>query len=268
MKGMSRFTASAVCALMGIAVAAACISHSQTGKTRKAPPPPAQPQSDNTPSNNEPNLTPLQTVQYLNKKVDLIRIPDGMDTGDATIWPGYFAIEQTKGTIWWVRGARTSMSGWEIRYSSAEVDHFDLNFLTLGKGYGDYETITIKCKSSPDSVSGNPCWHNWVASWDDQSPALSGGHFASLHVAREVDKDSQEILDGRDYSISPLRKQILLFDDRDRHLIDVEPTKPFSELQIYLGSADSDTSQRMFRALKYLLKTMPPVAPEKDPFGP
>jgi hypothetical protein len=48
----------------------------------------------------------------------------------------------------------------------------------------------------------------------------------------------------------------------------VLPAHPTSELEIYLGAADSDTAQRMFRALKYLIKTMPAGTTEADPFGP
>jgi len=271
---MSRYSAAVIGAVIAIAGIASCTLHSQTSKTQPPPaqPPSAQPPSDITASSassSEPDLTPLQTVQYLNKKiVDQIRIPEGMDTGQTTIWPGFFAIEQTKGTIWWVRGAQTSSSGWEIRYSSAQVDQLDPNFLSLGIGHGSYETITIRCKASPEAADGNLCWHNWLASWDDQSPALTGGQFGNLKVARTVDHESQQILDSQDFAVSPLKKQILLFDGKEKQLIDVEPTKPFSELEIYLGAADSDTAQRMFRALKYLIKTMPASVTERDPFGP
>lgn len=191
-----------------------------------------------------------------------------MDTGAATIWPGYFAIEPSKGTLWWVRGAQTSTSQWEIRYSSVQIDQLDPNFLTLGVGYGNYEKITIRCKLSSDASSVNPCWHNWTASWDDQASTLNVGHFGDLKVARVADHQDQQILDGSSVSVSPLRKQILLFDGKEKQLIDVEPTRPFPDLDIYLGAADSDTAQRILRALKYLLKTMPAAVTEKDPFGP
>ncbi|MGA7343413.1 MAG: hypothetical protein WBE72_02225 [Terracidiphilus sp.] len=269
---MSNYYAKAMGAVIAIAAIASCAAHSQSGKSL---PQPAQPPSNNAASSTEPNasstepsLTPLETVQYLNEKIaDQSRIPGGMDTGSATIWPGYFAIEQSKGTLWWVRGAQTGTSEWEIRYSSVQVDHLDANLLGLGVGHDDYEKLTIKCKLNPDG-STNPCWHNWVASWDDQSSALSAGHFGDLKVARVADHQDQEILNGYDVSVSPLRKQILLFDGKLKQLIDLEPTKPFSEVEIYLGAADSDTAERMFRALKYLLKTMPAAVTENDPFGP
>jgi hypothetical protein len=276
---MSRINAAAICAFMVIACAASCTAQSQPSQSGQSgepsqqsgqsEPPPAQPQADNSASANQPNLTPLQTVQYLNQKiVDEVRIPAGMDTGASTVWPGFFAIEPNKGTLWWVRGAQTSSSGWEIRFSSAQVDQLDPDFLALGMGHGNYEKISIKCKANPDASMGNPCWHDWVASWDDQSPTLSAGHFGDVKVAHAADHDDQQILDGHDFSVSPLGKQILLFDGHQRQLIDVDPTKPFSELEIYLGAADSDTAQRMFRALKYLLKTMPAAVTENDPFGP
>lgn len=251
---------------MAIAAIASCTAHSQSGNSQ---PPPAQSSSGNGASAAEPNLTPLETVQYINQKiVDQTRIPNGMDTGSATMWPGFFAIEQSKGILWWVRGAQTSASGWEIRYSSVQVDQLDPNLLTLGLGHGGYEEITIKCKSGSDANSANPCWHDWVASWDDQSSVLSGGHFGDLTVARVADHQDQQALNGYDVSVSPLRKQILLFDGKQKQLIDVEPTKPYSELAIYLGAADSDTAERVLRALKYLLKTMPAAVTESDPFGP
>jgi hypothetical protein len=216
-----------------------------------------------------PDLTPLQTVDYLNEKiVDQVRMPRGMDTGETTVWPGYFAIEQSKGTLWWVRGAQTSESGWEIRYSSVQIDQLDPEFLTLGTGHGNFERLTIKCKASADASSDNLCWHNWVASWDDQSAALSAGAFGDLKVARVADRQDQQILNGSDVSVSPLSKQILLFDGKTKQTIDVEPTKPFSELEVYLGAADSDTAARVLRAMKYLLKTMPAAVTERDPFGP
>ena len=135
-------------------------------------------------------------------------------------------------------------------------------------GEGNYEKISIRCKSSPDASSANPCWHNWVATWDDQSSDLKDAHFGDLNVARAADHEDREILDGYDVSVSPLKKQILLFDGKERQLIDVVPTHPSSDLEIYLGAADSDTAQRMFRALKYLIKTMPAGVTEADPFGP
>lgn len=262
---MSRYNATAICAVIALAGIAPGTLHSQASK----PQPPAAPaSSDNPAASSGPDLTPLQTIQYLNQKiVDQIRLPRGMDTGTSTVWPGYFAIEQSKGTLWWVRGAQTSASAWEIRYSSVQVDQLDPSFLTLGVGHGDYEKITIKCKPS-EAENGNPCWHNWLAAWDERSPALEGGNFGDLKVARVVDHESQQVLDGRDFSVSPLRKQILLFDGKDKQLIEVEPTKPYSELEIYLGAADSDTAQRVLRALKYLLKVMPAAAVDKDPFGP
>ncbi len=94
----------------------------------------AQTSIGNTASAHDPNLTPLQTVQYLDKAIDQIRIPEGVDTGTITNWPGYFAIEETKGIVWWVRGTRTGQSEWEIRFSSAQVDRLDLNALALGSG--------------------------------------------------------------------------------------------------------------------------------------
>jgi hypothetical protein len=258
---MSSYNTKAICAL--IAAIASCTAHGQPQ------PQPAPPSPDNTASSADPGLSPLETVQYLDQKiVDQSRIPSGMDTGVATIWPGYFAIEQSKGTLWWVRGAQTSTSGWEILYSSVQVDQLDPNLLSLAVGHGDYEKITIKCKAGTDADSANPCWHNWVASWDDQSTDLNAGHFGDVKVARVADHQDQQILDGTDVSVSPLRKQILLFDGKEKQLIDVQPTKPFAELDIYLGAADSDTAQRMLRALKYLLKTMPAAVTEKDPFGP
>jgi hypothetical protein len=270
---------------MAIALVASCTAFSQSGQAQSsqamaklgpqpqpAPQPgpqPAPPAADVATSATDPGLTPLETIEYINQKiVDESRIPSGMDTGAATIWPGYFAVEQSKGTLWWVRGAQTSTSGWEIRYSSVQVNQLDPNLLTLGMGHGDYEKITIKCKSSPDATDANPCWHNWVASWDDQSVDLNAGHFGDLKVARAADHQDQQILNGSDVSISPLRKQILLFDGKDKQLVDVDPTKPSSELEIYLGSADSDTAQRELRALKYLLKKMPAAVTETDPFGP
>jgi len=261
---MSRYNATAIFAVIAVAGVASCTLHSQTSQPQSTQAP-----TDSAGSASGPNLTPLQTIQYLNQKiVDQIRLPGGMDTGATTVWPGYFAIEQSKGTLWWVRGAQTTASAWEIRYSSVQVDELDPNFITLGIGHGDYEKITIRCKPSVDADSGNPCWHSWVASWDEKSPALEGGNFGDLKVAREVDHESQQVLDGNDISVSPLRKQILLFDGKAKQLIDVEPTKPYSDLEIYLGAADSDTAQRVLRALKYLLKTMPTVVVDKDPFGP
>jgi hypothetical protein len=263
---MSRNNAKMICAVLVLAGIACCWAYSQPSESN---PQPAQPASDNAASAGEPSLTPVQTVQYINHKiVEQSRIPSGMDTGAATIWPGYFAIEPSKGTLWWVRGAQTSASQWEVRYSSVQIDQLDPNFLELGVGHGDYEKITIKCKSSPNASSANPCWHNWVASWDDQSFALSGGHFGDLKVARVADHENQQILDVSNASISPLGKQILLFDGKEKQLIDVEPARPFPDLEIYLGAADSDTAQRILRALKYLLKTMPAAVTEKDPFGP
>jgi hypothetical protein len=263
---MSIYNAKAICAVMAIAGLASCATH---GQSSNAQPPLAPPPSENAAPAAGPDLTPLQTVQYINQKiVDQGRIPGGMDTGAATMWPGYLAVETSKGTLWWVRGAQTSTSGWEIRYSSVQIDQLDPNLLALGTGHGDYEKITIKCKSSPDASGANPCWHDWVASWDDQSADLSAGHFGDLKVARAADHPDQQILDGSDVSVSPLRKQILLFDGKQKQLIDVEPTKPASELEIYLGAADSDTAQRVLRALKYLLKTMPAAVTETDPFGP
>lgn len=247
-------------------------SASQPGASQPSAsqPSPAQPPAAaDTAGASDPTLTPLQTVQYLNEKIiNQSRIPSGMDTGSATLWPGYFAIEQSKGTLWWIRGAQTGISTWEIRYSSAQVDQLDPSFLALGIGHGDFEKLTIMCKSSADSSSLNPCWHSWVASWDAQSPTLSGGEFGDVKVARAADHDSQQILDGHDFAVSPLRKEILLFDGKQKQTIDVQPTKPVSELEIYLGAADSDTAEHMFRALKYLLKTMPAAVTEKDPFGP
>jgi hypothetical protein len=276
---MSRYNAKAFCAVMAMAAIAACAARGLAGQAAPQPAPQSVPQSgappaasgasDSAASAPEPNLTPLETIQYLNQKlIDESRIPSGMDTGAATIWPGYFAVEQSKGTLWWVRGAQTSTSGWEIRYSSVQVNQLDPGLLTLGMGHGDYEKITIKCKSAPDASDANPCWHNWVATWDDQSTALSAGQFGDLKVARVVDHQDQQILDAADVSVSPLRKQILLFDGKLKQVIDVEPTKPSSELEIYLGSADSDTAQRMLRALKFLLKKMPAGVTETDPFGP
>jgi hypothetical protein len=257
---MFRNKAQSLCALIAIAAFAACTAHSQSSD----PPP-----TDTTASAAEPSLTPLETVQYINQKItDQSRIPSGMDTGAATMWPGYFAIEQSTGTLWWVRGAQTSPSQWEIRYSSVQVDQLDPNLLELAVGHGNYEKITIKCKSAPDATGANPCWHNWVASWDDQSDSLSLGHFGDLAVARAADHEDQQVLNGYDVSVSPLRKQILLFDGKQKQLIDVEPTNPYPELEVYLGAADSDTAQRVERALKYLLKTMPASVTEKDPFGP
>jgi len=48
----------------------------------------------------------------------------------------------------------------------------------------------------------------------------------------------------------------------------VVPAHPSTELDIYLGAADSDTAQRVLRALRYLVKTMPAGVTEVDPFGP
>ena len=263
---MSSYNAKAICAVIAVAGLGSCALHGQSSHSQS---PPAQPPSENAASTPEPNLTPLQTVQYVNQKiVDLSRIPSGMETGTATIWPGYFAIEPSKGTLWWLRGAQTSSSGWEIRYSSVQINQLDPNLLTVGVGEGNYEKISIRCKSSPDASSASPCWHNWVASWDDQSSELKDGHFGDLKVARAADHEDREILDGYDVSVSPLKKQILLFDGKQRQLIDVVPTHPSSELDIFLGAADSDTAQRMFRALKYLIKTMPLGVTEAHPFGP
>jgi hypothetical protein len=269
---MPKYTTAVVSALVALAGFASCTVHSQASpaKPTAAPPPPAESSAaaGDVPAN-QPTLTPLQTVEYLNEKiVNQSRIPNGMDTGTATLWPGYFAIELSKGTVWWVRGAQTGTSTWEIRYSSAQVDQLDPTFLSLGIGHGDFEKISIKCKSSADAASLNPCWHSWVASWDAQSATLNGGQFGDVKVARAADHQDEQILDGHDFSVSPLRKQILLFDGKEKQTIDVQPTKPISELEIYLGAADSDTAERMFRALKYLLKTMPASETEKDPFGP
>lgn len=267
---MSRYNARAVCAVIAIAAGiASCTLRGQSSSSGQSGQSQPQAASDSAASASEPSLTPLETVQYLNQKVnDEIRIPNGMDTGDTTVWPGFFAIEQAKGTLWWVRGAQTGESTWEIRYSSVQVDQLDPSFLTLEVGHGNYEKITINCKSSGDANSPNLCWHNWVANWDDQSAALNGGSFGTLKVARAADHQNQQILEDSDYSDSPLKKQILLFDGKEKQLIDVEPTKPYSELEIYLGAADSDTAQRVLRALQYLLKTMPASVTEKDPFGP
>ena len=263
---MSRYKkAIEICAVIAVAGAVSCPLHSQSGNTE---PQPAQSQSENTASTHDPDLTPLQTVQYIDKAVDQIRIPEGIDTGAITTWPGYFAIEQGKGTLWWVRGMQTSESGWEIRFSSAQVDHLDLNALVLGVGLHNYQTVTIPCKPTLNGSGGDYCWQNWVASWDDQSPELKEDHFDSIKVARAVENESLQILDGQDISVSPLRKQILLFNGGERRLIDVEPAKPSSGLEIYLGAANSDTAQRILRALKYLIKKMPAAVTESDPFGP
>ncbi len=262
---MSRYKAIEICAAIAIFGFVTCAAHSQSGNTASQP---AQSQSGDTASTHDPNLTSLQTVQYINKVVDQIRIPEGIDTGAITTWPGYFAIEQSKGTLWLVRGMQTSESGWEIRFSSAQVDHLDLNALVLGVGQRNYQTVTIPCKPTAGASGGDYCWQNWVASWDDQSPGLREGHFGSIKVAREAENESQQILDGHDFSISPLRKQILLFNGSERRLIDVEPVKPSPATEIYLGAASSDTGQRIVRALKYLLKKMPAAVTESDPFGP
>jgi len=262
---MSRYNAKAIYAVIVVAGLGSCASH---GQSSNPPSPPAQPPAENAAPAAEPNLTPLQTVQYVNQKiVELGRIPGGMDTGVATIWPGYFAIDSSKGTLWWLRGARSS-SGWEIRYSSVQVNQLDPNLLTVGVGEGDYEKISIRCKSSPDASSSSLCWHNWVATWDDQSFELKDGQFGDVKVARATDHEDRQILDGYDVSVSPLKKQILLFDGKERQLIDVVPTHPSSDLDIYLGAADSDTAQRVLRALRYLIKTMPAGVTEVDPFGP
>lgn len=259
---MSKNTAQAICAFVALAAVISSTAYSQASD------PPA-PSADTAAPAAEPSLTPLETIQYINQKiVDQSRIPSGMDTGAATMWPGYFAIEQSTGTLWWVRGAQTSPSQWEIRYSSVQVDQLDPNLLELGVGHGDYEKITLKCKASADAGSANPCWHNWVASWDDQSSVLSAGHFGDLTVARVADHADEQILNGYDVSVSPLKKQILLFDGKQKQLIDVEPTNPFPELEVYLGAADSETAQRIERAIRYLLKTMPAAVTAKDPFGP
>jgi hypothetical protein len=262
---MSRYKAFEICAVVAIAAAVSCALHGQTGT---AQPQPSQTQPENTASAHDPNLTSLQTVQYINNVIDQIRLPEGIDTGSLTTWPGYFAIEQSKGTLWWVRGMQTSESGWEIRFSSAQVDQLDLNALALGVGLRNFQTVTIPCKPAPDTGGGNYCWQNWVASWDDQSAELKEGHFGSIKVARAVESENQPIIDGHDYSVSPLRKQILLFNGSERRLIDVEPAKPGTGLEIYLGAANSDTAQRIHRALKYLLKKMPAAVTESDPFGP
>ena len=240
---MSTYNAKAISAIIVFAGLASCASHAQSSNSQS---PPAQPPSENAAPTTEPTLTPLQTVQYINQKiVDLSRIPGGMDTGVATIWPGYFAIEPSKGTLWWLRGAQTSSSGWEIRYSSVQINQLDPNLLTVGVGEGNYEKISIRCKSNPDATSGGLCFHNWVASWDDQSFDLKDGHFSEIKVARPPDHEDREILDGYDVSVSPLKKQILLFDGKARQLIDVVPAHPSTELDIYLGAADSDTAQRV-----------------------
>lgn len=227
----------------------------------------AQSQSAKPATEHDPNLTPLQTVQYLDKAIDQIRIPDGVDTGTITNWPGYFAIEESKGILWWVRGTRTGQSEWEIRFSSAQVNRLDLNAVTLEAGLGNYETITIPCKPAPNGGGVGNCWLNWVASWDDQSSDMKDGHFGSIKAARVVGNESQEVLDGQDYAVSPLKKQILLLSGTQKMLIDVEPGKPYRQLQVFLGAADTESAQRMFRALKYLLKKMPAAVTETDPFG-
>jgi hypothetical protein len=267
---MSSYKASVFSAVVVFAGVLSCTVYSQASQPPSSTPPSgASAPAAGDAKTSEPNLTSLQTVQYLNEKiVGQSRIPNGMDTGDATIWPGYFAIDQSKGTLWWIRGARTGVSTWEIRYSSAQVDQLDPGFLALGMGHGDFEKLAIKCKPNQDATILNPCWHNWVASWDDQSATLSGGQFGDLKVARVADHQDQQILEGQDFSVSPLEKQILLFDGKEKQLIDVDPTKPSAQLEIYLGAADSDTAERMYRALKYLLKTMPAAVTEKDPFGP
>ncbi len=262
---MSRYKAIEICAAIAIFGFVTCAAHSQSGNTASQP---AQSQSGDTASTHDPNLTSLQTVQYINKVVDQIRIPEGIDTGAITTWPGYFAIEQSKGTLWWVRGMQTSESGWEIRFSSAQVDHLDLNALVLGVGQRNYQTVTIPCKPTAGASGGDYCWQNWVASWDDQSSDMKDGHFGSIKAARVVGNESQEVLDGQDYAVSPLKKQILLLSGTQKMLIDVEPGKPYRQLQIFLGAADTDSAQRMFRALKYLLKKMPASVTETDPFGP
>ncbi len=262
---MSKYKAIEICAVIAVAGAVTCALHSQTGSTA---PPPATPPSGSTASAHDPNLTSLQTVQYIDKAIDQLRIPEGIDTGAVTTWPGYFAIEQATGTLWWVRGLQTSESGWEIRFSSAQADHLDLDALKLGVGLSNYQTVTIPCKPTAGATGSSYCWQNWVASWDDQSPELKEGHFSSIKVAHAVDNESQQILDGRDFSVSPLRKQILLFNGGLKQLIDVEPVKPSSATEIYLGAANSDTAERLLRALKYLVKKMPAGVTEIDPFGP
>ncbi|MGB0064317.1 MAG: hypothetical protein WBP85_07710 [Terracidiphilus sp.] len=257
---MSRFRAIAICAAIAMACAASCALHGQSGN--------AQAQSGSAASAHDPNLTPLQTVQYIDKAIDQIRIPEGVDTGTITNWPGYFAIEESKGILWWVRGTRTGQSQWEIRYSSAQVNRLDLNALALEVGLGNYETITIPCKPAADGSGVGSCWQNWAASWDDESPELKDGHFNSIKAARVVGNENQQVLDSQEDSVSPLQKQILLLNGSQKQLIDVEPAKPYRQLQVYLGAADTDSAQRMFRALKYLLKKMPAAVTETDPFGP
>jgi hypothetical protein len=263
---MPRYKTLGTCAVIFVAGAITCSLRSQTAGTQ--PPPPAQAQSDNGASTHDPNLTPLETVQYINNALSQVRLPEGIETGSTTNWPGYFAIEQSKGILWWVRGIRTGESEWEIRFSSARVDQLDLNALALGLGDGNYEVINIPCKPTSDRSALDNCWQNWVGSWDDQSSSLKQGHFGSIKFARAADNESQQILDASDFSVSPLKKQILLLNGNQRQLIDVGPAKPTWGLEAYLGAANSDMAQRIFRALKYLVKKMPPAATESDPFGP
>lgn len=259
---MSKYKAIAICAVIAIAGSAL---QSQTGKARHNQP---QPQSEDAASTSDPNLTPLQTVQYIDKALDQMRIPEGIDSGTITTWPGYFAIEQSTATLWWVRGMRTGMSEWEIRFSSAQVDELDLNSLVLGVGAGNYETLTMPCKPAPNGSAIENCWQNWVASWDDQASGPGQGKFGSIKVARVVGNESQQVLDGQDDAVSPLKKQILLVSGTDKKLIDVVPAKPSWGMEVYLGAANSDAAQRMLRAVKYLLKKMPAAQKGTDPFGP
>jgi hypothetical protein len=260
---MSRYKTVAICAAIAVAASVSCALRGQTGKTQAQ-----QPQSEDAASAHDPNLTPLQTVQYIDRAIAQIRIPEGIDTGSTTTWPGYFAIEESSGALWWVRGMRTGDSKWEIRFSSAQVDHLDVNSVVLGTGAGNYETLTIPCKPAADGSAIDNCWQNWVASWDDQSPDLKDGHFSSVKIAHAVGNESQPILDGQDFSVSPLKKQILLLNGKQRQLIDVDPAKPSWGLEVYLGAANSDTAQRILRATEYLLKKMPTAVTAADPFGP
>lgn len=262
---MSMLKAIPVCAALAIAASLSSAAHGQAAKTQ---PQAAASQTDNSASAHDPNLTPLQTVQYINKVIDQIRIPEGINTGDITTWPGFFAIEQSTGTLWWVRGMKTGDSQWEIRFSSAPVNRLDMNALALGVGVGNYETITLSCKPAPDASALDNCWQNWVASWDDQSPDLKDGDFTGLKFAHAADNPSLPILETQDFSVSPLKKQILLVNGTQKQMIDVEPVKPYWGLEVYLGAANSDTAGRVLRALKYLLKKMPASVTDTDPFGP
>jgi hypothetical protein len=262
---MSKLKAIEVCAVFTIVASFCCAAHSQAAPAQAKP---APTQSESSASSHDPNLTPLQTVQYIDTAIADIRIPEGIDTGSTTTWPGYFAIEQATGTLWWVRGMKTGESQWEIRFSSAQVSQLDLNGVVLGMGVGNYEAITIPCKPAPDGSTLDNCWQNWVASWDDQSPDLKEGHYNSIKTARVVGNENQMVLDGQDFATSPLKKQILLLNGNEKQPIDVEPAKPSWGLQVYLGSANSDSAQRILRAVKYLIKKMPAAVTQTDPFGP